>query len=281
MEQVLRDTKALLGITFSSGAADGTVNVTITNADGDWVGGPAPASHGVGGAYTFNLPPQPDVASLTLEWVGTWSGVQETILTQVEIVGNHLFTLAELRAFAGGELASAVTYPDATLADKRGEITDQFEQICGVSFIPRYRRWTFTGNGSYCLWLPNIRVRQVLAVTVNGTAYTAPQVAALNVSRSGEVFNQGGWPYWTTPNNITIGYEHGWDFTPSKIKTIGMALAHYELTGSRLADRMLSMTNEFGIVRQSIPSGFERPTGLLIVDAVLCQYSERMLEVCG
>jgi len=279
-EHVLKNTQATLSVNFSAGAADGTVAVAVTDAEGVTVAS-GNATHGTGGAYSYVLQAQPQVKQLTVVWSGTWGGAAESITHQVEVVGALLFTLAELRTFADAALADNTAYPDEALADARARVTDLFEEVCGVSFVPRYRRWFFDGNNRQRLWLRDHRVRQLFAVKVNGVAYTAPQLAALVLDVTGEVWNLGIWPVGVAPNNIIVSYEHGWDYPPAEISRAAMQLAHYDLTGAQLADRMISITNEFGIVRQSIPVGYKQPTGLLSVDAVLCRYSEKFVEMTG
>jgi len=278
-EHVLKNTQATLSVNFSAGAADGNVAVAITDAEGTSVVSGNATHVSTSGTYTYVLPSQTQVKQLTVVWSGTWGGAAESIQHQVEVVGALLYTLAELRAFGKAELADAATWPDETLADVRARVTDLFEEVCDVSFVPRYRRCYLDGNGRYTLWLPTKHIRQVFAISVNGVAYTAPQLALVNVDRRGQLYQQGTWLEGITPNNIIVSYEYGWPFPPAEIARAALQLSHYELTGAQLADRMISITNEFGIVRQSIPMGYKQPTGLLSVDAVLCRYSEKLMEV--
>jgi hypothetical protein len=280
--QVLKNTQATLSVTFSSGAADGAVTTTIVNAAGTAVTS-GTATHGTGGVYTFVLPPQTDVAALTVTWTGTFGGVVQSLQFAVDVVGALLFTIADLRAFGPPNdlpLADTAKYPDQTLADSRARITDLFRRCCGVSFIPRYDHWSFDSYYQQKLYLPARRVSKLLSVTIGGVAQDVTQLVLYpNGQDAHNTTFFGYWPGWQR-NSIVVEYEHGYQQPPPEISRIAMQLARYELTASQLADRFISMSNEFGVVRQAQPSS-KNPTGIPVIDATLCRYDQTTpVEVC-
>lgn len=276
-EHVLKNTQATLEMVFSAGYADGAVTVTVKNAAGATVvSGAATKDLTTPGRYTYALAPQADVASLTATWSGAWGGVTQSIAADVEVVGGLLFTIAELRDFDDAKLASTTEYTAALIAEKRAEITDFFDRVCGVSFIPRYSRDVFEGDGSDSLELLHMRVTKILAVSVNGTALSAGDIAALDVYESGKLVRSvGWWPRSSSPRrNIVVEYEHGWAVPPATIAKAAKILARYELISSDIGDRTISIATELGHVRLSVP-GEKYPTGIPVVDAALCQYDAR------
>lgn len=275
MEHILKNTSTTLEITFSAGDADGAVTVTITRADGTaLVTGAATTNEVAAGRYTYVLAPQTELDSLTVVWSGTW-GSPQSITTFAEIVGGQLFSLAELRAFGDKQLASTTTYPDADLRAARARITDLFEDVCQVSFIPRYRRDVLDGkwNGT-ALWLTRKRVARLISVTIDGVALSAPDLALVKVYPTGRMERQAGWltaaPYW---QDVVVAYEHGWLSPPADISRAAMTLARIELASTDVTDRALSIQNEFGNIRLATP-GRNFPTGVPSVDATLARYDE-------
>jgi hypothetical protein len=160
------------------------------------------------------------------------------------------------------------------LAAKRDEITDFFEQVCNVSFIRRYQRDQLSGEDRRNIYLMKRRPRKIITATVNGAALTVDDIAGMTLYESGKVGRLTYWPYNPTAGrNVVIGYEHGWQVPPAKIIEAAKILARYELVSSELGDRTLSVTNDLGTVRLSVP-GEKYPTGIPVVDAVLFQYDE-------
>lgn len=277
--QVLKNTQATLSVTFSAGGADAAVTVLVTNPAGTTVS-TGSATHGAGGFYTYVLPPQSDVASLTVKWTGAFGGVTQSLQFYVDIVGALLFTIADARAFGKStDLANATTYPDQMIADARARVTDLFRRYCGVSFIPRYDHWQFDGNFQEALYIPNARrVTKLLSLSINGVAFDAPTLAACIVQPSGIIYRTDSfYSYWGAfkRNSIDVEYEHGWQQPPPQISRAALVVVWAELTTSQLADRFMSMQNEFGITRQSTPDwNAGRPTGIMSVDAVLNAYCQ-------
>jgi hypothetical protein len=276
--QVLKNTGATLQETFSAGAADGTVTVTLTHADGTSAGSGS-AIHGTGGVYTFALAPQAELDLLSVVWSGSWSGVAQSITSQVEIVGGLLFSVADARAFGDQTLNDTVKYPDDVIRAARERIADAFEQVCSVAFVPRYARDVLDGNGGYAIRVYHQRCNRVIAASINGVALTSGQLADITARQSGYLIrNSGAWDWSFAGRNVVVAYEHGYPSAPPDIQRAALVLARYELVSNDISDRMIAFDSDLGQVRLSVP-GRQYPTGIPIVDATLARYDESSLLV--
>jgi hypothetical protein len=271
---ILKNTQGTIEFVFDQGDATGAVAVSVKNADGTVVAsGNATHDTSITGRYTFALAPQADVASLTATATGTFGGVaNQSLDVPVEIVGSVLFAIAELRDFSDRKLANATGFPDTLLAAKRDTITDDFEQICNVSFVRRYGRDTLEGEQRRTLYLMHRRPIKLLAVTVNGVALSGPEVAEIVLHDSGKLERPTPWPYNpVSTRNVVVEYEYGYPVPPAQIKEAAKTLARYDLLARDISDRTISINTELGSVRLSVP-GQNYPTGIPIVDAALERY---------
>jgi hypothetical protein len=274
-QQILRNTQATLLIDRPPGPATG-VTVTVTNAAGATVasGGATSAA----GTYTFTLPPQAELDRLTVLWSGTFDGVAQSVTTYAEIVGGYLFRVDTARSYGDRVLADTTRYPDADIEAARAEITDMFQQVCKVSFIPRYGRDVLDGTDSDTLELTNRRPRRIISGSISGTSLTAGQIADIALYPGGRAVYISGayWPW--KRQSITLGYEHGWPVVPADIALAGLVLARWQLVSNDISDRMIAFDNDLGSVRLSVP-GAAFPTGIPIVDATLARYDESPLLI--
>jgi hypothetical protein len=270
--QILKGTNALLEQVFSAGDATGNVTVTVTRADGTTLS-TGTATHGTVGQYTYVVAPQTELDYLTVTWSGTWGGVVNTITSYAEIVGGVLFPLSDLRSFGDQVLSDTVKYTDETLRESREQITDDFEDICQCSFIPRYGRDVLDGTGNCRIWLTHKRVRRIISASVDGVALS--DLTILKPYPTGRLERTNG--TWGSgvlnSQNVVVAYEYGWPSPPAGISRAAKTLARYELVSSDISDRMVSFSNDLGEVRLSVP-GNKYPTGIPIVDATLSRYDE-------
>lgn len=301
--RILRQTSvpARVEVTKDGTATDADVatqvRVTITRADGTAVAtNQIVSQHPATGAYEWQLTTT-DTASvdlLTAAWSITLDGTSETFTTSHEVVGAFLFTEAELRTFGDRALADATAFPDATIADARDRITDDFERICGASFVTRYGQrirdgadaqvplqggfggfWgtPLLGNVPTMLTLGCKRLQRMRAVSVDGTALSQGEVDAIHVFPEGYIIRDGGWNWGR--RNIVLGFEHGWDRPPPELRRAAMVMARFELVSSDVGDRTISFSNDMGTFRQAVASA-KFPTGIPFVDSVLERYSEHV-----
>jgi hypothetical protein len=253
--------------------ATGDITVNLKRLDATVVDGPTVATHTGTGEYSYEVPGQADVDMLTLDWSGTVGSGPVQVRDWVEVVGGHLFGLAEARAAHTG-LGSTVTYPTDELADKRLSVEQEFEDIARVAFFPRFGVAELSGSGAARLaipqYLPHRAVRRVRAVAVDGVAWLTADAEAVRASEMGVLTRPGGaiWPAGV--RNIRVEYEHGLDFPSERIKEVGIlrlrSLA--SLTTTKIPDRAISYTvMEGGTYRLSTPN--RDRTGIPEIDGVL------------
>lgn len=204
--------------------ASGTVTYAFKRLDGTAVASGNAGHPGPAGQYTAVLPGANTLLldTFTLDWTGTVAGAPVTVRDYVEIVGGFLFGLGEARRKKPA--LDPTKHPTAELAAARIEVEQECERICGVAWVPRFKRVAVDVDGRCTdrLLAPHTQLRALRAVTVNGTAWTVDQVAAVVVSESGVLTLPTGhlWPVWNrTRSRIVLEYEHGMDFPPEEIRS--------------------------------------------------------------
>lgn len=261
--------------------ATGAVTVTVKRLDGTQVATGAAAHPGLG-VYTFPLPAQATLDTLTVDWSGNVGGAIVTARDIVEIVGGYLFGLAEARAMP--PVLSATKYPAATLSSKRVVVEQECERICRQAFVPRFHRVALSGNGTSQLATPHVFLRALRAVRVNGVDWTPAEVATVGVSQSGVLvltprvsFGGAIWRYGV--GNVVVEYEHGWDMPPLEIRDAAIIRLRHRLTmgDTSVPYRAISFTTtDGGVYRLSTPS--KERTGIPDVDAA---YEGHTIDVGG
>jgi hypothetical protein len=232
--------------------------VVITRPDGTTIA-PGTVTH-VGaansGTYTFTLAPQTECTSLTVTWQGNIGGISETITTYVEVVGAHLFGIAEARAYT--DTAGATPLASAAEADllvARDEIAEEFEGICGWSFRPRFAREVYDSWPAWGLLLRRPRALRLVSVTVAGTAQ---DVTALAIEPGGLLVRKQGYqPLWVGNygrQNVAIEYVHGWDRVPGLIRVAALRRAAMLLVPS-VSSTVSSYTTPGGDTYSFDPAG--------------------------
>lgn len=257
----------------------GSVTIGIVDAAGAVIVASGTSTTTVGsGVYTYALAVQADVKILTV----TWTAGGQSVVDSLEVVGGWLFTEAELRALYASDLANQATYPDARLAEARDRLADEFEHICAVSFIPRYRRQRLPGSGGYRLEVDRPKIRQVFTASVGGVAQTVgdlePDPLLPVIYHTSSVWTAAT---VTDPLNVTVAYEHGYPTAPPDIKRAALMLARYQLTrdvtGAGVPAQASSWSDETGrytAFGENDRTG--RWYGLPFVDSTLRRYSLRV-----
>jgi hypothetical protein len=251
--------------------AAGSVTVDLKRLDGTVVDTDTAVHPGPPGQYTYLLPAQADLDSLTLDWSGTVGGAPVIVRDYVEIVGGFLFSIGDARTQLN---LDANTYDTALLAAKRTEIEQEFEAICRQAFVPRFHREVVSGRDNAQLPTAWPLLRAVRAVSVNGVALAGTDLTGLGFSDHGVIKRPGGalWPDGL--RNIIPEYEHGWDYPPGEVSSAGILRLRARLsqTSSAIPDRAISFTvAEGGVYRLSTPS--RQRTGQPDVDGVLERYT--------
>lgn len=270
-DHILRKTSALLSQSFSAGDADGDVTIEILRANGDVLVAETPSVHNGTGVYQHTLDGVDEVERLTIIWSGLWGGDQQVIQTEADVVGAHLFTVAQARAYDKGALSNPTTYPDSAIREERDAIADFFEEVCGQSFIQRYGVEVLDGGGYADALRLSRHPNKILRATADGSVVT---VSGISVSSTRRLVRDAGWP--SGYSNIVVEYEYGMTAVPARIHQAALMLARYDLVARDISDRTISISNELGAVRLAVPT-FDYPTGLPFVDAVLSQYERKVL----
>lgn len=282
MDRILINTSAELSVTFYEGetgtSADGTVSLTILGEDGSTVvsaTNATPAGTASPGVYTYTLAPRSELDVLTAHWTGEFGGTEESLETQVEIVGSHIASLSQIRA--QDSLNNETKFPTAVLEMARNEATSLFESYCGRSFILRYGRYVCDGNGTTQLILPHGDVQRLIGVTQDATTVTP---STLKLARFGRITKATAFAVGT--DNVVVRYVYGTSVVPADIRRAFLTYVRYLLLDAynRLPDRTLSY-NADGMLVQLAQAGTHRPTGLPEVDAVLYRHRVPSTAIVG
>jgi hypothetical protein len=276
--RVLRTARATLTHTFyveeAGSVATGSVGVAVTRLDGTAVTSGTAAGPDGDNAYSYVFPGLDMLDELMVTWTATIAGdavIQDR--DRIEVVGGFYFDLAEGRSIDSA-LSNVARYPTAKLIEARTQTEDECERITEQSWVPRFCRETISGAPSGPLFTSHPLIRAVRAVTVNGTAYGAGQLAGLTFSDTGVIYAPGGetWGSRTTPGSysVTVEYEHGHDRPTPDIRRgaltrfKSLVLANQSALSDR-AERTVSVDQAGGTVVYGSPTA-ER-TGIPETDA--------------
>lgn len=259
----------------------GAVSVTVTNAAGTTVasGNASTVSTGV---YTFPLPAQTALGTLTV----TWAGASLSQTTQSDVIGSPLFNLPDLRA-ADRAFADTAKFPTGALSAARDAVTDEFARICGRSFVPKGDVYTTTLDDTGFVLLPHADVTKLISVTVDGVAQ---DVTTLQLDPIGTV---SGLPtlqaqtlqqLWSGsigsgapgPGVVVVTYEYGFSYVPNDLYRAAVQRARFILASiaSGIPDRATSfVATEGGSFTLATPGSGVWQTGIPDVDAVLARYT--------
>lgn len=276
MERIRRISAGSYSISVRAADADGVLVTPATPAltvlDGSgataYTGTPA-AALGLLSAYV----PAADLDLLdtySCSWSGTVAGATLEWPSTIEIAGGYLFEIADLRA-SDPALADTVKYPGAACRAARTAAEERFEGAARVAFVPRGRRVTLRGDGSYRLELPDNACRRVVSVSIDGTALDAGALAELELREWGALDRPSLWP---AGSSIAVYYEHGEDAPPAPVREAAMLLAREYLVRSAISSRAVVEQTDVGAFRLSV-AGRDRPTGIPDVDAVIEAFGRR------
>jgi hypothetical protein len=253
--------------------ATGAVTVVVRDAAGATVAsGTATKTPATTGTYTFacTAAQLADLGSYTATWTATVGGVGIAPVTEVEVVGGHLFGVDELRA-RRAEFSDTTKYPPGLLVDKRLEVTEWLEALMQVALVPRRRRLATRGDGTDRILTGDPLISGVVSVTVDGDAWDVADLAGdLDI---GEVVAPPG-SVWTKDAPIVLVYDHGYPSVPAKVKDAALDVAVDATLPSALNPRATVQNTDLGAFRLSIPTP-GTPTGIPEVDQVIRTYGYR------
>jgi hypothetical protein len=151
---------------------------------------------------------------------------------------DKLFDIPTARAFHNaGLMANASDYPSAGILDAEFEIREWLESsmVCNVAFFPRFiKSEAHNGDNSNSLLLKKPLPLLITAASIDGTAFTAPELSASDYtsgmapSDSGLLERrQGVWGAGV--KNCLVSYWHGYKATPSLVRKAALEILVSEL----------------------------------------------------
>ena len=259
MPRVLVDTDATLRSVWPRG---GTVTVGVTDLLGNLITPSATeaTTDDDDGIFTYSFPAARQVDYGQITWIEGGDQEQHDVL---EVVGTHLFSELEARAFKNAALKDTVKYlPDAIAVD-RDRITDQLETVTGRSWVSRYRLMMFRGSGSRNLYLADFvrslgggpgdgALRDTIAVLSATDQNGDISPDNIVIADSGLLIRTDG--VWLVPDaahpvNITLEIEYGAGGEHEGADWAAQEILVDRLRNSNIPDRAITWTDEFGNVR--------------------------------
>jgi hypothetical protein len=286
-EQILAGAAATLTASFRDQDGDladpaGTVTVGIVNANGSTVVAAGTATTNAGtGLRTVALPAASNLVPQLLTC--SWTNGTVTLTTTVEVVGGYYASTKQVRD-SDDVLADTRKYPAATLVAARRSVEVEFEDYCRAAFVPRYRRVRLDGSGDTEQLLPDPYVRAVRSVRIydtdgNYTAFTAPELAAIEVNDSGIIYRTDGDTFDRGEQNVVVEYEHGLDQPPADLADAFMMRLRDVVNRAHrgVPDRASTFTSDVGGTYSLLVAGRGGSiTGIPDVDVALRRHSRRI-----
>jgi hypothetical protein len=257
--------------TYLAGTATdvGTITIGITDANGtEVVAAGTAVTDGANGTYTYALALQSAVKVLYVAWTEAGGS---SYRHEVEVIGQHLFTEVEVRAFDNAAMANTTTYTDAAILDGERAIGAMLERHVKRSYVRRYCRVELPGSGTSCIDLahPRAQFRSSTGDDVGGpgrlrdirrilSADDGASVSTSDIVLDGTklIRKAGIWTTGTTadPWNVTIEYEYGLSGDdPEGVKRPALWLLRERLVPSDMNARATSYSDSLGTLRFETP----------------------------
>jgi hypothetical protein len=246
-----------------------TVTVGVVAGDGSTVvaAGTATTAAAELRTYALTRAQTADVDRLT----ATWKVGSDTIgTTIVDVVGAHWFPLTRLRARKGLQNVA-----DVDLIRARDSFADLADRVTGVAWVPRWHSQTLHHEGGCRIVADWPKVREIVAVTIEGTTQT---LTDWEISASGSIIEA---PLWIgRGHEVTVEFRHGYNLPPSDLVDAAIRACEWNLLGdaSNVSPRAMGFSNEAGTFRYATADR-KHPTGLPEVDAVLARYDHNALVI--
>lgn len=267
-------------------APTGNVSVVVKDLDDTTVqSGNASLVADTTGIYTFNLSPTTVLDTLGVYSVTatfTVSGSTSTVTIPVEVVGDHLFEIHELRAFDTA-LADDTRYTAEEIRQARDFATERLEEAAQVSLTTRLKRIVIDGSGLTTLVLPDTEVTNFISATnleeeVGADTeddLTATEILDVEAKIEGILVRTDGNAWTEGTQNWIVEYEHGIQ-NSSIWKRPAMILAVEALVRQALPYRATSQSTDLGEFRISVANPtIGRDTGIPEVDAIIHLHGRR------
>jgi hypothetical protein len=265
MERIVRGRSATLTKTFTF-SPTGTPTVALTRvSDGTAV--TTGSVTGAAATWSYTIPSTSNTLLDTYveTWTATTAGVAQTFTDYIEVAGDVLFTLAEASAIRLGTSTDTLgaRYTTTQITDMRTSVEQAIEDEYGCALVPRYARETVNGSTDVNLRLRWPEIRAVRSATIGGVS----TLASVEVDSLFGVYNSAGWTVGR--KNVIVGYEHGLDRPPERIKRGGLLLLKRWLVEGPVDDRTTSMSNDDGTFSLATPGRGGSIFGLPELDAAI------------
>jgi hypothetical protein len=190
-----------------------------------------------------------------------------------------LFSVAEARAFDQAQLASSTTYLTATIEAAEAEIREQFEQICGVSFIPKTETDVYLdGTGTRHILFPNIKLISLESCVIYDSeqaiseTFDADDISDVALYDSGKATRRSDGVWTWGEENVKVTYKHGYTAVPYAIKRAALIVLLDVLVASNVGDRTTFMSDGSATFSLATAGRNNQWYGIPYVDSVLQQY---------
>jgi len=250
--RILAGTKADLAVRFSLDGEDAEPTGTMTFSAVGVAGNVVASGSAVvaDGALVATLTAaQTLVDVLTVTWSGLVfaAAAPIAVVTEHEVVGAWLFSLAEARKTGKEVLKSVTDYPADRIREERDRITDLFEDALGFKLGRRMVTEVLDGDGTYRIWPRENHVGAIRTVetrTPGSTDWATSTIdASTGPSGAFEALN-GTWPSGTA--NIRVRFEAGMTPIPPALRDAGLLVLVDQLTTTDVMARATSQNTQNG-----------------------------------
>jgi hypothetical protein len=266
--------------TLTSPGNPTSVTVAIVDDDGVAIASGTATSGGTGILqFTATAAALANAGRVTVTWGNIDFGAEPvvSVVTEHEVVGDHLFTEYDARnvpgpsSSSGKPLSNATTYPDLDIRRARDRIHDEFEGLLNYPLGRRYRQFEFIGDGRSRALCPVGYLRSVRAVSYRSAgawvAFTAAERA--DVYGDGRFLEREQLGVWGAKTRYRVSVEAGRDI-PESLRRAGLLLILDQLPGRSTDQRTLSYTTQTGQTFRMAAAGERgRHYGLPEVDELI------------
>lgn len=258
--------------TFDSAGAPAdasTVALAVTQPDGTAATiGSLTHTNGTG-VYSYNYSPTLLGPHVPVTWTATGTN-QAADVRRFDVYGATICDPSELRT-RYPDLSSTTTYPDSRVREALRGSVEQWNKLAKVSMAPFSSRITRLGDGCNTLALPDVEVRRIVSLKIDGTTID-PTLYVVD-GLSGIVTLTAG--VFTWRKQVVVHYEHGLDSPPRAVVDAVMQRAVELLVPPQSGlGRMTSVANDLGYARLSL-AGRDGSTGVPDFDATAALYGRQ------
>lgn len=257
-------------------------------------------------AVTFDGTPAADFAILSATQIvaiaPAESGIVDVVATNADGDSgalvfqfvDGLFTVAEARAAlesGTAPLADAGQFSDDAILDAEEIVRARFSKACRTAFLPTVVTETLDGNATNVLRVARKnpaheiprRALSVISASIDGTALTVTELAALKCSGDGRIVRTDGssWSSSTSYQDLAVEvtYTYGWASVPDLIKRAALLYAIRILAQGELPLGARDYGETGPGPRFPYPGKRPHWTGDDEVDAILVEFEEDTVAI--